>query len=517
MGETIERRAFSGGALTVNDINNFGNVTRYFYDGINRRVREEQVLTASGEGDGINIGATLEGVKTTTPTPDPEQGGGDGIIRNGYVYDDNSLLSALLDDQGNITLYLYDNLNRQVAETKGLVRTSPFTKEFILGDRHIITPTAATINDPDIISDEKIQKQLDKAKSRIDAISTFFPPLADDVEDPPPKPQATTIVYGYDPDDNILILEDENDSETFTKFDAINRRIAERVFRSGQDDGFTGDPIFAPDPINDPSSPSEPFPAVIGSNKFNFEHDGLSRLTLATDNNDPDETDDDSVITFAYDSLSRVVEETQQIGNLPVQAISSAWEAENLRVGLTYPNGRKLEFTFDDLDRIKSITDEGAAEAIVEYDYIGVERVLERRSPINDTRLTYLNDAGDADIGYDGLRRTVELRHLRDADNSLIVGFQYGYDRMNNRIFKRLLHSPANSELYEYDSVYRLIDFQRGEYSTMQEMLSLRLLPMLYNSKNGISMVWVTGMKLPSLIKMVTFRKKTANILPLMS
>ena len=92
-------------------------------------------------------------------------------------------------------------------------------------------------------------------------------------------------------------------------------------------------------------------------------------------------------------------------------------------MGLTYPNDRKLEFTFDDLDRIKSITDEGATEAIVEYDYIGVGRVLERRSPINDTRLTYLNDAGDADIGYDGLRRTVELRHLRDADNSLIVGF----------------------------------------------------------------------------------------------
>ena len=462
IGETIDRRAFSGGALTVNDINEFGNVTRYFYDGINRQVREERILTASGEGDGDNIGATLEGIKTTTPTPDPDQGGGDGIIRTGYVYDDNSLLSALLDDQGNITLYLYDNLNRQVAETKGLVRTSPFTKEFILGDRQIITPTAATINDPDIIPDEKIQKQLDKAKEHIDAISAFFPPLADDVEDPPPPPQATTIVYGYDPDNNILILEDENDSETFTKFDAINRRIAERVFRSGQDDDFTGDPIFAPDPTNDPSNPSEPLPAVIGSNKFNFEHDGLSRLTRTTDNNDPDETDDDSIVSFIYDSLSRVVEETQQIGNLPVQVISSAWEAENLRVGLTYPNGRKLEFTFDGLDRIKSITDEGAAEAIVEYDYIGVGRVLERRSPINDTRLTYLNDAGDTDIGYDGQRRTVELRHLRDADNSLIVGFQYGYDRMNNRLFKRLLHSPANSELYEYDSVYRLIDFQRG-------------------------------------------------------
>jgi YD repeat-containing protein len=121
-GATIDRRAFSDGALTVNAINDFGNVTQYFYDGINRKVLEEQILTLSGEGDGIHIGANIFGVKTTTPTPDTNQGGGDGIIRTGYVYDDNSLLSALIDDQGNITLYLYDNLNRQVTETKGLVR-----------------------------------------------------------------------------------------------------------------------------------------------------------------------------------------------------------------------------------------------------------------------------------------------------------------------------------------------------------------------------------------------------------
>ncbi len=43
-GATINRRAFSLGALTVNAINEFGNLTRYFYDGINRKLREEQVL-----------------------------------------------------------------------------------------------------------------------------------------------------------------------------------------------------------------------------------------------------------------------------------------------------------------------------------------------------------------------------------------------------------------------------------------------------------------------------------------
>ncbi|MDJ0843851.1 RHS repeat-associated core domain-containing protein [Crocosphaera sp.] len=536
-GETINRRAFAEGALTVNAINDFGNVTRYFYDGISRKVREEQILTASGEGDGIHIGANIFGMKDVvgeeesfTPTADVTQGGGDGIIRTGYIYDDNSLLSAIVDDQGNATVYLYDNLNRQVTETKGLTVITPLDKALILGDREIVTPTAATINDPEVIAEELINNQLAEIQARLTDIAPLFPNLADQVDDNPP----TTIVYGYSPDDNVLILEDENDSETFTKYDAINRSIATRIFRSGQSDDFTGDPIFAPDPVNDPSNPSTSFPAVVGTNHNNYEYDGLSRLTLATDNNDPDDPSDDSVVTYAYDSLSRVIEEVQQIGPpdlsstssgsntantlndntqtwivdewvgkliritdttgksqireiianttneltinrdwdvipdatftyeiLPAKAISSGYTADT-RTSVTYPNGRKLIYTYDGLDRIKSITDDGEALALVEYDYIGAGRVLERRSPTNGTRMTYLNDAGDTDIGYDGLRRIVTLRHL-EADNSLIVGFEYGYDRMNNRTFQRKLHDLANSELYEYDSVYRLINFERGE------------------------------------------------------
>ena len=61
-----------------------------------------------------------EVAESFTPAADSTQGGGDGIIRIGTTYDDNSLISAQLDDQGNVTLYLYDNLNRRVTETKGL-------------------------------------------------------------------------------------------------------------------------------------------------------------------------------------------------------------------------------------------------------------------------------------------------------------------------------------------------------------------------------------------------------------
>ena len=70
-GPTIARRAFTGGALTDNATNLFGNVTLYDYDGLDRQVREEQILTASGQGDGAHIGASIYGVKDTPSASSP--------------------------------------------------------------------------------------------------------------------------------------------------------------------------------------------------------------------------------------------------------------------------------------------------------------------------------------------------------------------------------------------------------------------------------------------------------------
>src|SRR5258708_18978463 len=224
----------------------------------------------------------------------------------------------------------------------------------------------------------------------------------------------------------------------------MDRPIAVRIFRAGQSDSFAGDPIFAPNPVSLPTNHSlddeATFQPVVGTTIQNFQYDGLSRLTRATDNNDPTNPNSASTVTDAYDSLGRIIEETQQIGSLPARAIDSAWRAENLRKSLTYPNGRVEVYTYDRLDRLATVADQGAALPIARYKYIGVNRVLERDYPINGTRETYLDDAGATDIGYDGLRRPVLLRDLR-SDNSLIVGFKYednaghpAYDRMNNKL-----------------------------------------------------------------------------------
>jgi RHS repeat-associated protein len=485
-GPAITRRAFTGGALTNNTTNRFGNVTLSFYDGINRKLREDVILTASRQGDGVNIGADLFGVKGATPNPDRSQAGGDGLISAHYDWDRNSLLMNVTDDNGNQTQYTYDNLNRRLTETKGVC----------------------------------------------------VPPMLADRCDPP-----TTITTEYDPDDNIVRLTDENGSVIESQFDAMNRRVAATITRA---------------------------PGVVGTTAITSEYDGLSRLTRATDNNEPGDPSDDSTITFAYDSLSRTIEETQQIGIRPAKAISSAWRSAGLKVGCTYPNGREIATTFDRLDRIDQIRDQGSGvrdqgvseqwsefaaegtrrvhrqptspgtnglaaegtrrvhrqpnfggkksawsvpprlmvtrptpvgrkprltvahptavgrkarapretfqtpsqEPIVDYDYIGHSRVAQRSYPINGTRLTHLNDAGAADVGYDGLRRPVQLRHLR-TDNSQIVGFGHTYDRMNNKLSEEKRHAATDSELYRFDSAYRLTRFERGTLNAARDAIAV--------------------------------------------
>ncbi len=427
-GRTITRRVFPSGPNTVNTVNEFGNVTAYTYDGLNRNVLREIRVTASGLGDGINIGANLDGTPAAPPAVSAAAAGGDGLIRTARIWDENSLQTALVDDNGNVTLYLYDDLDRQIVKAHGLtVGSTPLTNTLVLAG-NVITNRGARLGEPSTISGSLVDAQLASAQTRLAAIGPLFPALAARVDDNPP----TTEILGYDRDDNISLITDENGTTIDYDFDAINRQVFSTI---------------------------TPATAVIGTVQESWEYDGLSRLTRAEDLNDDGDGTDDATVTYAYDSLSRVVEESLQIGILPAQVTSSGWRAEDLKSSLIYPNGREITFTYDSIDRIKSI-DESPSGQLVAYDYIGDNRVLERRYSANGTRLSFVDPTNSARSGYDELRRPVNLRHTR-SDGSLIAGFDYSYDREHNRLSETKTHDPANSELSEYDSAYRLTNFDR--------------------------------------------------------
>ena len=203
-----------------------------------------------------------------------------------------------------------------------------------------------------------------------------------------------------------------------------------------------------------------PAAGVKGTTVQTFEYDGLSRVTKAGDNNDPANSSDDSLVQRHYDSLGRLLEESQN-----GKVVSYNWSQTADPVDLTYPNGRKIEYSLDQLNRLRTIKNSGSTTTIAAYDYIG-NRLIERVHA-NGTRLTTLNDAGTINQGYDGLGRLTQMRHLKD--NTLIAGFGYGYNRENIKSYRQDLKYPHLSELYHYDSRYRLVDFQRGTLNASKD------------------------------------------------
>jgi RHS repeat-associated protein len=321
---------------------------------------------------------------------------------------------------GNTMNYVYDGINRRIAEVRDLRRTGqggqPLdTSNPTNRDGQVMLQTTWDVNSR---MTARVDDNGNTTRYQYDDLNRLVREIFAD---------GTMNVHTYDADSHRLQTTDENRSVIARQYDGIRRPTALTITRGS---------------------------GVIGTTQQTFQYDGLSRITRAADNNESGDSGDDAVVTLAYDSLNRRLEEVQN-----GQAISSRWDGDNNRLGLVYPNGRELGFTFDQLDRIDRISGQGPGTRdqgpIAEYDYIGANRVLER-TYANGARLTYLNDERTQDIGYDGLKRVVTLRHRR-ADGSLIAGFSYSYDRQSNKLTEQRLDQPNVSERYTYDSLYRLV------------------------------------------------------------
>ena len=135
-GPIADARTFNRRGATASNVstNNYGNVVLTTYDSLGRKIKEEVLLTPMSLGDGNRIGRDTQGYATALPLLDSNQGGGDGVITTRYEYDINGMMSALYRrpfackrlkrsegtrDDGNKSVWTFDNQNRKTAEAKG--------------------------------------------------------------------------------------------------------------------------------------------------------------------------------------------------------------------------------------------------------------------------------------------------------------------------------------------------------------------------------------------------------------
>ena len=109
-------------------INQLGNTILRTYDALNRLRSELRVLRHGGigPGDGDAPGGTNPGAIDQTNPHNP-----DGVITVSYAYDGDSRLTAITDDNGRVTSFEYDHLDRRVKQTlaDGAVYTATYDRD----------------------------------------------------------------------------------------------------------------------------------------------------------------------------------------------------------------------------------------------------------------------------------------------------------------------------------------------------------------------------------------------------
>jgi RHS repeat-associated protein len=138
---------------------------------------------------------------------------------------------------------------------------------------------------------------------------------------------------------------------------------------------------------------------------------------------------------------------------------------------MTYPKGYALNYNYNtgldsNISRLSSISDSGGT--LESYLYLGLGTVVERDHPQNNVNQTYISqnggtgDAGDQYVGLDRFGRVVDQNWYNTTTKISTDRFQYGYNQDSDALYKQNLVDAAMSELYQYDNLHQLTNFQRG-------------------------------------------------------
>jgi RHS repeat-associated protein len=472
-----------GSSLIAKQTDGNGKVTYFKYDGLDR-----MILMIRKEGD---TGDIIDS--------------SDAVTR--YTYDANSNRLTLTEPNTNTATFVYDALDRVVKQTNAAGDTTTYTYD---GVGNVISRTDpntnVTTNTYDALDRliqvgdrvgrvagytyDNVGNRLSQVDGNLNTIGYEYDAIYRVVKVTDPLGEKTQ--YQYDPVGNLLKVIDRNGNITIHVFDAINRRTS-------MTDALSHSTLYAYDGVGNllKITDAKPTPGITqyqydGVNRLIketypdstpnmriFTYDFVGNLKTRTDQkgqittynyNDlyfllkrdyPISADDNMtydlsgrmltaekagwLVTFNYDGANRVTQ-TRQNG----KTVNYVYDIPGRTRTLTYPGGRSITEQMDFRDR-KTQIDDAASPPIVRYTYDLGNRVLSRLYR-NGTVASYTYNANDW---------VLSLEHTLGA--SRVVGFGYAYDKEGNKRFEEKRHDVTHSESYQYDNIYRLVDYKVGQ------------------------------------------------------
>jgi|GEM_PF-4276812 len=336
------------------------------------------------------------------------------------TYDNVGNRLTQTDGNGNMTRYIYDAIDRPTIVTDPLLRTT-VTKYDALGNILQVTDREGHIT-------TNVYDKINRRTSSTDALSN-------------------ATQYQYDGVGNVLIITDANGHATQYKYDDINR-----VIRETYADPPPSTRTFAYDAVNLISRTDQKnqtttyvYNDLYFLLKRTYPVSAADRLTYDLSARMLTAERGGWLVTFAYDGANRVIQ-TMQNG----KTIGYVYDIPGRTRTVTYPGGRSITERMDSRSRLSIIDDAVSPPPIVQYSYDLGNRVVTR---------AYRNGA-IATYGYNANDWVTSLEHTIEATR--IAGFGYDFDKEGNKKFEQKRHSTTNSEGYQYDNIYRLIDYKVG-------------------------------------------------------
>jgi len=194
-------------------------------------------------------------------------------------------------------------------------------------------------------------------------------------------------------------------------------------------------------------------------------------------------------VARSYDAFNQMAQDAQSHSGAadagtPKVAYTYADGSANTtrRLSLTYPSGKLVTLSYgvassadDRLSRLAGVSLDGESGALGEFTWMGAGRLVELAMPQPGLALSYRHasgepagDGGDPYSGYDRFGRTVDMRWVKilSAESVQSVDrIQYGYDRMNRRLWRQDLAAPADTQqdrFYGYDGLGQVKDSSLG-------------------------------------------------------
>lgn len=371
-----------------------------------------------------------------------------------YVYDNANRLDSVTDPRGKTTSFTYDSRNRKLTSTDPLSHTASYTYD---GTNNVLTITR-----PDSGVTTNTYDSLNRLLTSTD-------------------PKGETTIDTYDTSGNLLTTTDAKGNTYSFGYDTLNRRTS-LTYPDSTVESYTYDPAGnlqtyttragqVKTLVYDNRNRVTSYTWSDGTPGVSYTYDAAGRLLTLSNSV--------STLTYTYDDANQQLTETQNVnGSAGPMTLTYSYNLDSKRVGILYPGGKSLAYSYTNRNQIASIQDTiaGSNVALYQYDTSG-----------NRISKTLANGVTTTST-YDDANRLLLLQSTEGT--TTIARFDYGYDSVNRRTSEQ--RDQTTTDNYTYDAVDQVTGVNYG-LTTATNSVPTRTVAYVYDAVGNRTSVTDNG------------------------